>query len=137
MKLSQARSAWLLLLRLPSSAANHECQPSTWYNDNHNRQAVPTGVMEVFTSTLTEIATGEEQGDLLPGDINCRLPGRTFDVVNYYSCANLAETYSINLDHFFTLNPTLEPDCSNIQPNTEYCVRGCKSCIPGARRERD
>lgn len=38
----------------------------------------------------------------------------------------MATKYGITVDFFFTLNPTLELDCSNIQPKTEYCVDGCK-----------
>ncbi|KAL2193158.1 hypothetical protein P885DRAFT_81433 [Corynascus similis CBS 632.67] len=36
----------------------------------------------------------------------------------------MATKYGITVDFFFTLNPTLELDCSNIQPKTEYCVDG-------------
>ncbi|KAF6806261.1 hypothetical protein CPLU01_15913 [Colletotrichum plurivorum] len=32
--------------------------------------------------------------------------------------------YRIDLEQFMALNPDLDSSCSNIQPKTEYCVRG-------------
>jgi hypothetical protein len=60
------------------------------------------------------------------GEINCRYWSTTPAEVNYYTCSQLAQRYSISNDLFFRLNPSLASDCSDVQPETEYCVRGCK-----------
>lgn len=51
-------------------------------------------------------------------------------MVNYYSCTEMADHYVTLLDDFFLFNPELKRDCSNIQPNTQYCVKGCQSKPP-------
>ncbi|KAL7624110.1 hypothetical protein AAE478_005667 [Parahypoxylon ruwenzoriense] len=58
------------------------------------------------------------------GEIVCRYHGKTGATVNYYSCMELADRYDTLLDDFFMLNPEIDEDCTNIQPNTEYCVKG-------------
>ncbi|KAK0631556.1 hypothetical protein B0T14DRAFT_412605, partial [Immersiella caudata] len=113
--------SFLLAVSPHAVRASDECQPSTWPKGAYNKRATPTGVMQIIKAR-----DGPEIGgaNLLPGDINCRMLGRTYDDVNYYSCEDLAETYELFLEKLFVLNPTLLPDCSNIQPNTEYCVAG-------------
>lgn len=64
--------------------------------------------------------------DLQPGDINCRYSAETEASVNYYTCKKLAIYYGITIEEFFKLNPEIAKDCSNILPNSEYCVDGCK-----------
>jgi hypothetical protein len=66
------------------------------------------------------------------GEVNCRSTAPTTDQVNYYTCSLLAITYGITVEKFFTLNPTIDADCSNIQPNTNYCTAGCKLSIDGS-----
>ena len=60
------------------------------------------------------------------GEINCRYWTTTRAEVNYYTCSQMAQRYSISNDVLFKLNPSLARDCSNVQPGTDYCVRGCK-----------
>lgn len=61
-----------------------------------------------------------------PGDIVCRYETTTLADVNYYTCKELALKYSITVEKFFKLNPSVDQECSTIKPNTDYCVAGCK-----------
>jgi hypothetical protein len=61
-----------------------------------------------------------------PGGIVCRFESTTKSEVNYYTCTELALKYSITVEKFFELNPTVNKACSNIQPDTDYCVKGCE-----------
>ncbi|KAH7306161.1 hypothetical protein BKA65DRAFT_578340 [Rhexocercosporidium sp. MPI-PUGE-AT-0058] len=61
---------------------------------------------------------------LKPGELNCRYTGHSDTVINYYSCMKMAIFYEITIEKFFSLNPTLKKDCSNIQPSSGYCVKG-------------
>ncbi|KAK4104707.1 carbohydrate-binding module family 18 protein [Parathielavia hyrcaniae] len=36
----------------------------------------------------------------------------------------MSQRYSITNDVLFKLNPSLAHDCTNVQPETEYCVKG-------------
>ena len=66
-------------------------------------------------------------GSASQGQVVCRYTTNTADkVLNYYTCTALADRYGISVDVFFRLNPTVKRDCSNLRPNTDYCVRGCK-----------
>ncbi len=65
-------------------------------------------------------------GKAQTNQINYRYPGGTYDNVDSNTCAQLANKYHITLAKFFMLNPELDPDCSNIEPRTDYCVKGCK-----------
>jgi hypothetical protein len=60
------------------------------------------------------------------GEINCRYWTTTPDEVNHDTCSQMARRYKITNDKLFKLNPSLAPDCSNVQPKTDYCVKGCK-----------
>lgn len=80
--------------------AADDCQPATW----SKRQDTGT----------------------VPGDIVCRYWTTTGTSVNYYTCTEIADKYGTLLDNFWILNPDLSTDCSDIQPNTKYCVRGCE-----------
>jgi hypothetical protein len=61
-----------------------------------------------------------------PGDIVCRYESTTKSEVNYYTCTELALKYSITVEKFFLLNPSVDRDCDTIKPDTVYCVDGCK-----------
>ncbi|KAK0110010.1 hypothetical protein ONS95_002672 [Cadophora gregata] len=56
--------------------------------------------------------------------IDCRYKADTRDNVNYYTCTELALRYQISTEQLFLFNPDLKTDCSNIKPNTKYCVAG-------------
>lgn len=60
------------------------------------------------------------------GDIVCRYWATSPAEVNYYTCTQLALKYEETVEDFFFLNPTMDRDCETIQPNTDYCVRGCQ-----------
>ncbi|KAF1942657.1 hypothetical protein EJ02DRAFT_308073, partial [Clathrospora elynae] len=55
-----------------------------------------------------------------PGDIVCRYESTTKSAVNYYTCTELALKYSITVEKFFLLNPSVDRDCDTIKPNTVY-----------------
>ncbi|KAF2737440.1 hypothetical protein EJ04DRAFT_395349, partial [Polyplosphaeria fusca] len=40
-----------------------------------------------------------------------------------WTCDNILETYSISIAQFFSWNPAVGSDCSNLWPNYRYCVR--------------
>ena len=63
-------------------------------------------------------------------EIICRYDATTPSTVNYYTCMELAIGYGITVEHFFTLNPSVATDCSNVRGDTVYCVSGCKSSFP-------
>jgi hypothetical protein len=66
-------------------------------------------------------------GPVSVGQVNCRYTANTEGMdINYYTCTQLANENWITVQKFFILNPTVKPDCSNIQANTDYCVAGCK-----------
>ncbi|KAK3934651.1 hypothetical protein QBC46DRAFT_368066 [Diplogelasinospora grovesii] len=75
------------------------------------------GTISSRTTLVTTMDT-----EIQPGDVNCRYSATTSNTVNYYTCTQMATKYSITVDGFFTLNPTLKLNCNNIQPKTEYCV---------------
>ena len=66
--------------------------------------------------------------ELTPGDIVCRFDSTTKAEVNYYTCKELANKFSITVEKFFELNPTIDKECSNVKPKTKYCVAGYEWC---------
>ncbi|XWX00255.1 hypothetical protein V2A60_008275 [Cordyceps javanica] len=44
--------------------------------------------------------------------------------VNYYTCTAMANEYSITVEEFFALNPSVKKDCSNMEPMGWYCIEG-------------
>lgn len=109
--------------------AANDCQPVTWAKAA--KRATITGGFTSQSATLkaavsTTSASSPSDTPIQPGQINCRAYGRTYDDVNYYTCTQLADMYGIVVDTLFKLNPDLETDCSNIKPNSEYCVDGCE-----------
>lgn len=93
----------VLLLSLLRAVSADECQPHQW-----GRLAAPP---------TPEV-----------GELVCRSNGTSGAVVNYYSCKEMADYYELSIEQFFMINPVLEEDCSNIEPNTDYCVSGCTCC---------
>ena len=82
-------------------------------------------ILPVSLAALALVATPIKAA-VAPGEINCRYSTFSSANVNYYTCTELAEWYYITVEEFFKLNPTINKECSNIKPNTEYCVEGCK-----------
>lgn len=121
----QAAYTRLTFLLLPILVGADECVPWTWQAKRDLGYATPiaTGIDAHMTSSI------RERSPAVTGEINCRYWGVTSSQVNYYSCTEMAEFYDVDLELFFKLNPTLDPDCSNILPKTEYCVDGCRSPI--------
>ncbi|KAK2025679.1 hypothetical protein LX32DRAFT_596242 [Colletotrichum zoysiae] len=82
----------------------------------------------------TDIAAADDPDDFWPaevttinvnpGEINCRYSTVSPAVVTRYTCEILTEYYQLPHDDFFVLNPGLNKNCSNIKPQTEYCVAG-------------
>jgi hypothetical protein len=80
------------------------------------------------TPTVSHVANSRERITILevkPGELNCRAWGRTYDEVNYYTCTEICNKYQITTDYFFSLNPALKTNCSDIQPKSKYCIDGC------------
>ncbi|OIW32726.1 hypothetical protein CONLIGDRAFT_276828 [Coniochaeta ligniaria NRRL 30616] len=98
-----------------STVASNECKPHRWSYDT-NGDMVP-----VFAAVPSAMPS---QAAIQPGEINCRLNFATSVAVNSRTCTELADNFGTRRELFFVLNPALEPDCSNIQPLTEYCVIG-------------
>lgn len=124
----------LFLLSIFTVNASNQCQPATWSKANLRRAVTTsTTTSNATTTTSSTISTATSNitsiistGNVQPGQINCRYSASTYSDVNYYTCTQLADRYGITVQAFFTLNPELNLDCSNIQPNSEYCVAGCK-----------
>lgn len=111
----------LLTLILVSPSFADDCKPVTWSKPQKARRAEITSTAQAArTDTVTNIVC-------LSGEVNCRYWTDTGDDVNYYTCTQLSETFNIDTDTFFMLNPKVAKDCSNIEPRTTYCVTGCKS----------
>ncbi|KAK2024075.1 hypothetical protein LX32DRAFT_656479 [Colletotrichum zoysiae] len=104
------------LLTFTLTVAANECQPATWSKPGLS----PTPSPEMMVEKVKRIVVGTAE----PGEVNCRYTSYTGSDVNYYTCTKLALYYEIPIQEFFLVNPDLKPDCSNIQPNTEYCVDG-------------
>ena len=107
-----------------------DCPPVTWSNEP---SAAQFGEVEgtSLTSTPTVSPASNSGGritvwEVKPGELNCRAWARTYDPVNQHTCKDIYTKYQITSDYFFWLNPTLETDCSNIQPKSRYCYDGCK-----------
>lgn len=121
----------ITLSLLPLFSLADDCRPVTWSNDeNVARFAEMTGAPIVSESIDSSASKADSRIRILevkPGELNCRAWARTHDEVNYYTCTEICNKYEITTDYFFSLNPTLETDCSNIQPRSRYCYDGCKS----------
>ncbi|KAI1181459.1 carbohydrate-binding module family 50 [Nemania serpens] len=127
----QPRDAFSFLFHLTCvslATAADTCSPWTWTNEAA-RTAAPAARPE---PTVTFVPAGSHVANMIAavrpvataGELVCRYPGRTNADVNYYTCTQLANKYGITIEKFFMLNPGLDPDCGNIQPNTMYCLAG-------------
>ncbi|KAI3539359.1 hypothetical protein CSPX01_09022 [Colletotrichum filicis] len=113
--LSLAMASSLVLSHLSSAQDGKSCQPYTWDSLSQMRIAA------------ADDDSGPTEGTLIivnPGEVNCRYWTDTPKDVSYYTCSELAQRYDMPSDLFFTLNPSLDRDCGNIKPQTEYCVSG-------------
>ncbi|KAG6001335.1 hypothetical protein E4U21_004433 [Claviceps maximensis] len=99
------------------ASANDECQPWTWGAN------LPGAVLKLLSLSGKE-DDGNGPGPK-PGEVNCRAYFPSPAIVNYYTCTQLSQANQITTDKFFMLNRDIKKDCSNIQPNTRYCIRGC------------
>ncbi|OHE94308.1 hypothetical protein CORC01_10355 [Colletotrichum orchidophilum] len=111
-------AAHLLSLVSLGKAAD-ECQPYTW-----SKAGMPTVVVGELPRATPTLIQEQALSERAEGDVVCRAWDTTEYEVNYYSCKEMADFWFADIDFFFTLNPGLERDCSNIQPNTEYCTDG-------------
>lgn len=103
----------------------NDCQPTTWPDPPERRHASRN--VDMSKAAMPRHIASREESTPQPGDINCRGWGRTYDDAGYYTCTELSYNWGISLAWFFQTNPTLLPDCSNIEPNTFYCVEACRS----------
>ncbi|OAL54647.1 hypothetical protein IQ07DRAFT_628421 [Pyrenochaeta sp. DS3sAY3a] len=112
----------------PTLSIADDCRPVTWSNEAKvGRFAEVTGLPMISTPIASPVGSPGDRitiRDVKPGELNCRAWGYTYNEVNYYTCTEICNMYEITTDYFFSLNPTLETDCSNIQPKSEYCIDG-------------
>jgi hypothetical protein len=121
--------------------ASNECAPVTWLRGEFEKREALTSVTSVnsASSSAALASTASPRpvtispllttGPIPAGQVNCRYTVNTGEEdmdINYYTCTALATRYLIKVETFFVLNPGLKTDCSNIQPDTDYCVAGCK-----------
>jgi hypothetical protein len=132
MMLLKVRSSPLLSFALCSLVwtsstvvADNYCQPVTWLAGTGKR-GIHLASMVASTSSLPTCSAVPSRPAIQPGEINCRYKYTTSDAVNHHTCTELADKFGTSRERFFVLNAVLKPDCSNIQPLTEYCVIGCK-----------
>lgn len=104
-------------------AAADECAPSTWAEGSITRRQT---IANASFPQSPQPKNSSNSTAIQPGQINCRYYSKTKSSVNSSTCFNTATRYRITVATFFTLNPSLDLDCSNIQPNTRYCVAGCE-----------
>ncbi|KAI0168065.1 hypothetical protein BJ166DRAFT_610970 [Pestalotiopsis sp. NC0098] len=90
--------------------------------------SISTGTSSTSTTSTSSVTSTAisilSSGNVTTGEVNCRYSATTDSTVNYYTCSSLSNFYGITNEVFFTLNPELALDCSNILPNTQYCVAG-------------
>lgn len=112
------------LLALLHTVSADDCVAWTWSWDA--KKVAGAAVAAATPSPGVAVKAYVRAATIEPGDINCRDWTQTYDNVGYWSCGELADKSGITIDKFWILNPTLAPDCDGIQPNTEYCIDGCK-----------
>ncbi len=95
----------------------YHCKPYQWSSNGLGLPQDPANPLPTQGTPLPPVAVGE---------INCRYWTTTHAEVNSHTCLQMAQRYHIPNGKLFMLNPSLARDCSNVQPETDYCVRGCK-----------
>ncbi|KAH9203226.1 hypothetical protein DL95DRAFT_439548 [Leptodontidium sp. 2 PMI_412] len=112
-------------LALLSWLAADKCALPTWSGPLRRDSVGSSNHTDTITSNMMKARSILlDPDDVLPGEINCRYTGHTDADVNYYTCTKLANFYGITTEKFFQLNPDIRSDCSNIMPNSVYCVDG-------------
>jgi len=101
---------------LVSAQDEADCQPYRWSSNGLKVRQDPADPLPT-QGIPTIVALGK---------INCRYWTTTPAAVNYYTCSQLSQRYRISNEKLFSLNPGLAHDCSNVQPETNYCVKGCE-----------
>ncbi|KAF8847604.1 hypothetical protein BDZ45DRAFT_607227 [Acephala macrosclerotiorum] len=117
----------ILLAPISSVLASNDCAASTWSKAGLKIRQASTSTTSTSSASAATSSTATDiisVGNVTAGQVNCRYSGTTDSDVNYYTCTLLSQFYGISNQVFFTLNPGLALDCSNIQPNTPYCVSG-------------
>ena len=110
---------WCLLF-LSCVSADDDCKPAAW----GMKRAIGVDIDDFASATARP--TPIQRRPVEVGEINCRLWSFGQKEVNYYTCTKLSDKYEIEVETFFMLNPDIKLDCSNVEPATRYCVRGCK-----------
>lgn len=124
---SRAAYFWpcILLYILSKSKAVYakdKCQPVTWGKRDLSSVSSASELPPLPDQSAKFGSDGPKAGDLV-----CRFYIPTKQDVNYYTCTALAQTAGIENEEFFSWNPDLKTDCSNIQSWNWYCVDGCRS----------
>jgi hypothetical protein len=116
---------WLPLAATSSTTGTGLCKPATWTNSD-----APTGLSSSPKPQRTWTVHGDFAftlgEEIQAGEINCRMFGETDEHVDSQTCLELADHYHLDIAKFFTLNPVLHKDCSNVRPMSKYCVAGCE-----------
>ncbi|KFA69002.1 hypothetical protein S40285_08973 [Stachybotrys chlorohalonatus IBT 40285] len=110
-----AAASSLLFADLALAQDQNDCRPYQWDNFLCIHAADDPADPEPTEGSLIVVQ---------PGEANCRYWADTPEEVSYYTCSQLAHTYELLNEVFFSLNPSLKKDCSNIEPQAEYCVVG-------------
>ncbi|KAL1910215.1 hypothetical protein Sste5344_003829 [Sporothrix stenoceras] len=114
------------LLLVSAETVGPKCSPVTWSKEKRGEHQAHIGDAQKpkFTPRKGVISTS----NVAVGDVNCRYDATTGSKVSSATCAELAKKYGIREEVFFKLNPSVLPDCSNIGPDTDYCVAGSAQC---------
>ncbi|KAK3372074.1 hypothetical protein B0H63DRAFT_563576 [Podospora didyma] len=102
--------AFFFLAVVSASKSQHE---------NREGMDLATDAGHQFTPALMP------RGEIGVGQVNCQYESApTPEDVDATTCQALADKYLVSIDTIFLLNPSLKRDCSNVKPNTQYCVKG-------------
>lgn len=71
-----------------------------------------------FTPAVALLAVG------VSAKVTCRYNATAPSTVSYYTCTEIAANYGISLEKFMLLNPLMDPDCTSIEADQQYCVAG-------------
>lgn len=126
MKQASLASVALCVAGMAQAREESGCAPSTWKFGEFSDFPNASDTMVVSDRPVRKMLgiTGARD-DLKPGDINCRYTAYTDGrELTRNTCAEIAKEYLMRLETFFALNPTVNPSCDNLKPDTEYCVRG-------------